>query len=150
MIGTGKKFKVIAPKRGFINDKDVKEHINLGICINTLGDYMIPYIIFDRLTLPMIIQNLILSKKVIVGGSSKGWITKECFKNWCVCFSNFVTEQRKKYQLEDQKSVLYLDGHNSRLTYEGLNLLKSNNIIVKCIPSHTSHVCLFCATPDLG
>ena len=40
----------------------------------------------------------------------------------------------------DVKAVLFLDGHNSRWTYEGLSHLHKNNAIVICLPFHTSTI----------
>ncbi|KIK65037.1 hypothetical protein GYMLUDRAFT_145703, partial [Collybiopsis luxurians FD-317 M1] len=35
--------------------------------------------------------------------------------------------------------LLILDSHNSHLTYENLNLAADNNVIVFCLPPHTTH-----------
>ena len=44
----------------------------------------------------------------------------------------------RKGMRDDVKTVLFLDGHNSRWTYEGLSHLQKNNAIVICLPSLTS------------
>ena len=41
-------------------------------------------------------------------------------------------------KLDTVKTYLFLDGHNSRWTYDGLTFLHDNNVIVICLPSHTS------------
>ena len=34
--------------------------------------------------------------------------------------------------------MLFLDGHTSRWSYEALNFLRDNRVIVFCLPAHTS------------
>ena len=34
--------------------------------------------------------------------------------------------------------ILFLDGHGSRWSYEGLQYLRANRVIVLCLPAHTS------------
>ena len=56
------------------------------------------------------------------------------FERWCRLF----VQTARKDKPEHRKTFLFLDGHNSRWTYEGLTHLHDNNVVVICLPSHTS------------
>jgi len=69
----------------------------------------------------------------------KGSMTLNAFPTWCKHFVEPLergpdgkTRQGAKYH------ILFLDGHSSRWSVEGLDILKANNVIAICIPSHTS------------
>ena len=59
---------------------------------------------------------------------------KTGFERWYKCFVKTAREGKP----DNAKTFLYLDGHNSRWTYEGLTFLADNNVVVICLPSHTS------------
>ena len=93
--------------------------------------------------LPMIIHTGARMNKNIVENlpdeyplhvTRKGSQDKLGFEKWC---RHFVKSARDGMPT-DIKTVLYLDGHNSRWTYDGLTHLHDNNVLVICLPSHTS------------
>jgi hypothetical protein len=66
-------------------------------------------------------------------------MTLNAFPTWCKHFVEPLergpdgkTRNGAKYY------VLFLDGHSSRWSVEGLEILKANNVLAICIPSHTS------------
>ena len=65
-----------------------------------------------------------------------GSMTREAFPIWC---RHFV-EQLPAGQggPTGERVFLFLDGHTSRWSYEGLKYLEDNHVIVFCLPSHTS------------
>ena len=66
--------------------------------------------------------------------TKKGSQDKAGFEKWA---KHFVNTARRGMG-DEVKTILFLDGHNSRWTYEGLSHLHRNNAIVICLPSHTS------------
>jgi hypothetical protein len=66
--------------------------------------------------------------------SPKGFQGKIGFERWAKHFVRIAREGKH----EDRKTFLFLDGHNSRWTYEGLTFLADNNVVVICLLSHTS------------
>jgi hypothetical protein len=66
--------------------------------------------------------------------SANGSQDKIGFERWCCCF----VESVRKAKPDNIKTFLFLDGHNSRWTYSGLTHLADNNVVVICLPSHTS------------
>ena len=66
-------------------------------------------------------------------------MTRNIFPAWCQHFVDYLPrgpdrETRKGAMYQ----VLFLDGHTSRWNLEGLKILKANNVLVFCLPSHTS------------
>ena len=62
-------------------------------------------------------------------------MTRPLFKYWCEKFvANLPAGQGKG----GEPVFLFVDGHASRWTYEGLEHLYENNVIAICLPSHTS------------
>ena len=57
------------------------------------------------------------------------------FYNWVQAFVKETTELRKVHNF----LVLTLDGFAGHLSFQSLNLLKENNILVVALPAHTSH-----------
>jgi len=65
-----------------------------------------------------------------------GSMTRAAFPIWC---KHFVDQLPQGQGRRDGKRVfLFLDGHTSRWSYEGLQYLMENNVVVFSLPSHTS------------
>jgi hypothetical protein len=69
--------------------------------------------------------------------TSSGSMTRETFEDWCRYFVRMCDEEGygKKH---GHPIILLIDGHSSRWTYDGLNILISHGIYPFFIASHTS------------
>ena len=78
---------------------------------------------------------LINDSNIDVATSQSGSMTKVLFPCWCEHFVKFLPKGSGK---DGKPVILVFDGHTSRWTYEGLQLLLDNNVFCLCIPGHTS------------
>jgi hypothetical protein len=63
-----------------------------------------------------------------------GSMTRWSFEVWC---QHFVDQLPDGLGKDGASVLLFLDGHTSRWSYLGLKLLRENNVIAICLPSHT-------------
>ena len=66
--------------------------------------------------------------------SKKGWIDQDLFNFWLR--KHFVSNAVAGHPL-----LLLLDGHSSHYQSTTLRFAKENDIIVFCLPSHSTHEC---------
>jgi hypothetical protein len=67
--------------------------------------------------------------------TTSGSMTRALFPRWC---EHFVRNLPAGLGKGGEAVFLYVDGHTSRWTYAGLEFLAANNVIVICVPSHTT------------
>ena len=67
------------------------------------------------------------------GRSDSGWMNTELFYDWLK--EHFIPRTATIRPI-----VLLIDGHKSHINIDTSKLCKENNIILYCLPSHTSHV----------
>ena len=71
----------------------------------------------------------------VYGYSDSGWMVAANFEGWFAkIFVVYV-----QTNCGGHKVLLTYDGHNSHLTYNTVKLAIDNNIIILCLPPHTSH-----------
>jgi hypothetical protein len=115
------------------------EHITLVLCIDAAGGHTETLCILPLKNLPRSLD--LLSPKFSWAGQDSGWIDLVGFSNWVdKIFLPAVEERRKRPGLEDKPALLWVDGHSSRTNADVMTKLKANNVVVACIPSHTSHI----------
>lgn len=66
--------------------------------------------------------------------SSNGWMEIPQFKEW---FEKVFIEFVKSF---DGPKILVLDGHKSHITSDIVQLARSNEIWIICLPPHSTHV----------
>ena len=67
-----------------------------------------------------------------IGQSKSGWVDSELFLSWMhKVFLEFAVPQRPV--------MLFVDGHKSHLSLELINLACKKNVILFCLPPHTTH-----------
>lgn len=100
-------------------------------CTSASGHYMPPFTIY---------KSAHLYESWTKGGppgatyacTNSGWMEDSVFESW---FNQFVIFTKNL-----QKPVLLIyDGHGSHITYGTIKKAVDNNIIILCIPPHTSH-----------
>ncbi len=70
--------------------------------------------------------------------SPNGWTDQELGYKWMK--KNFEPETRRFLINPDEYRLLILDGHNSHCTHDFCSFARDHNIIIICLPSHTTHV----------
>ncbi len=63
--------------------------------------------------------------------SDSGWMDQDPFKNW---FSNHFL----KHSVAARPLLLLLDGHSSHFTLDLVNSAAENDVIILCLPPHTT------------
>ena len=128
------KDKVVALKNAksvYSQSMGSTEHITMLCCVSASGSALPPMIMYP-VSFP--------GGQYKVGGpddtsyakSSSGWIDSELFLHW---FKTFFL----KFAVPEQPLVLLADGHKSHENMELIDCARENNIILLCLPHHTTH-----------
>lgn len=114
-------------------------HATLIACISATGcPPIIPTVILPRKYVPKQLEESLFV--LDLAGTESGWINTEIFEEWLkVVFVPHVETVRKFYG-PSEPALLLLDSHSSRKTFEGIKLLMDHNIVLRTLPSHTSHL----------
>jgi hypothetical protein len=115
-------------------------HITGCVTVNGMGIYFKPLIILqNKRKLGSLREFTDFSD---FATSDTGWITKNIFTFWCICFIAQVQYYRLTLpeEIRDQNILLILDGHKSRINLDAAVLLAFFNITVLILPGHTTHV----------
>jgi len=104
-----------------------------AICaVSASGDFVPPMLIYKRKRM----TDLLLkgsSPGTIGGCSENGWVTSELFARWSKHFAEHAKPSK-------ERSVLLLvDGHCSHKTLAAIEYARSQNIVMICFPSHSTH-----------
>lgn len=109
-----------------------KSQITVLACTSAAGQYIPPFIIFDRVT-----RNTKLAEGEIPGSlyglSKKGWMNSELFYLW---FSNHFL----RYVPPSRPIILLLDGHSSHYCPEFIKLAAEEGVVVFVLPPNTTHI----------
>ena len=98
-----------------------------------MGNILPPFIIFAAKQLnPLWTRSEVSGTRY--GVSDKGWVEQELFIYWLKehIFVNAVPQQ---------PLLLLLDGHSSHFEPKSIQFAKDNDIIIFCLPPHTTHEC---------
>ena len=123
-IGRRNVYTITAAERG-------KTHTIMS-CVSASGSTLPPLMVYPR-------KRSVPDKMRAgaVGGtlfevSDNGWINKEIFLVWLQHFVDSIPPVRPV--------LLILDGHSSHVTIEAIELARSNDVLMLCLPSHTTHI----------
>ena len=64
--------------------------------------------------------------------SDSGWVDSELFFLW-------IRKLFIKFAVPERPVILLVDGHLSHLTLDVIDLARENQIILLCLPPHTTH-----------
>ena len=110
-----------------------KAQITVLGCANAAGQTLPPFIIFAAKQLnPLWTRNEVPGSRY--GISDKGWVDQELFHIWLK--EHFLTNAVAQRPL-----LLLLDGHSSHFEPQCIQFAKDNEIIIFCLPPHTTHEC---------
>lgn len=122
-------------------DQRNAEHVTALVGINAAGLMMPPYLIYPLVNCPDSLLDLVQDGFIFVGGQKSGWIDKNTFFAWIKEFVkiNNINKKNKNYT---GKTVLFVDGHNSRDNLEMIKFLieKENDVEIIVFPSHTTQI----------
>ena len=107
------------------------EHITMLCCASAAGFPLPPLIIFSK-CFPGGQYRFDGPDDALYAKSESGWIDTELFITWFKkIFLKFAVPQRPL--------LLLIDGHKSHMGLELVDLCRENNVILFCLPPHTTH-----------
>jgi hypothetical protein len=73
--------------------------------------------------------------------SSKGWVDRGVYREWCQCFAEWVVQRRIALGMHpEERAVLVLDNAPTRGDLAALQFLAEKHIIMVTLPPHLTHV----------
>ena len=110
-----------------------KAQITVIGCGNEVGQSLPPFITFAAKQL-----NLLWTRNEVSGSrygvSNKGWVDQELLYYWLK--DHFLSNAVAQRPL-----LLLLNGHGSHFELQCIQFTKDNQIIIFCLPPHTTHEC---------
>ena len=64
--------------------------------------------------------------------SDSGWVDSSLFLSW-------MKKSFLKFAVPERPLILFVDGHKSHVTLEVIDLAREKNVILFCLPPHTTH-----------
>ena len=108
-----------------------KAQVTVIACVSASGHTIPPFVIFDAKTL-----NIEWTKGEIPGTryglSNTGWVDTYLFKKW-------LKDHFLEHAVGGRPLLLILDGHGSHYQPELIQYARENNVILFCLPPHTTH-----------
>ena len=109
---------------------NISQIIVIG-CVSASGQAIPPFVIFDSKSL-----NKEWTKGEVngttYGMSNKGWVDSELFRGW-------LTDHFLQFSVAARPLLLILDGHSSHYQPELVPYAKEKDVILFCLPPHTTH-----------
>lgn len=126
--------KVIAwknTKHVYARSRGTSEHITL-LCGASAAGVALPPMIISSKSFPRGAYKFDGPDDAVYAKSESGWIDSELFMVWMKkVFLQYCGSQRPV--------LLFVDGHASHITIDIIDLARENNIILFCLPPHTTH-----------
>ena len=107
------------------------EHITMLCGVSASGAALPPMIIYPR-SFPGGQYRFGGPDDCVYSKSESGWVDSDLFLQW---FKKVFL----KYAVQERPLLLLVDGHKSHETLELIDLARSNNVILLCLPAHTTH-----------
>lgn len=118
-------------------------HFTIMFSHNLIGTLIPLFVIIPNLqNCPEEIEKYINLGQIWCVSTERGWQNGESFLIWYINFINWLSNYRLTLDasISDQKALLIVDGHTSRENPISLYILKTLNIDVLVLPSHTTHL----------
>ncbi len=138
--------RVLAPKGSKhvyrISNPD-KTQLTVMCGFNAMGEYPSPLIIFPGQRL----RDLSLGDfaDALYGVSETGWMTSELFLSYLQHLSAFASAKQIARPI-----VVYVDGHSTHITLQAAEYCSSQQIILYCLPAHSTHILQPCDVSFFG
>ena len=140
-LASKRTFKVLTDDKNFhVTLQNVEgSHISCMCCFSASGDVLDPFFIFTKRETTL--KELDDIPNIFISTSKNGWMTASLWDIWCICFVSHIQDKRERGFLDKQQKVLlFVDGHPSRLSPFGMRLLVKFSVICIIFAAHSSHV----------
>ena len=119
-------------KHAYSQAKGGRDHVTVNCCISAAGQLIPPMIIYER-SYPC--GNYVAKGPdgALYAKSPNGYMDEELFKAW---FSKLFIPHTAHLG----KRMLIIDGHGSHLSLEIIDKARAADVILYCLPPHTTHV----------
>ena len=118
-------------KNVYCQSLGTSEHITVLCCASAAGVPHPPMIIYSK-SFPGGAYRFEGPDDALYARSESGWIDSELFLVWLRrIFLKYIDQQRPV--------LLLTDGHKSHLTIDVIDACRDNNVILFCLPPHTTH-----------
>ena len=107
------------------------EHITMLCCASAAGVAHPPMIIFSK-AFPGGQYRFCGPDDALYARSESGWIDSELFLVW-------LKKVFLKHVVSQRPILLLIDGHKSHITLEAVDICRDSDIILFCLPPHTTH-----------
>lgn len=128
--------KVLAPKGskqvGNITSAERGNNVTVIACVNALGNFVPPCMIFPRVHFKSHMING-APPGTLGLATPNGWSNSDKFEDF---LNHFIKHVRPN---NDNKVLLIMDNHESHLSIKIIELAKQNGIVMFTFPPHTSH-----------
>ena len=101
-------------------------------CVSACGYVLPPMMVYPRKRPVPPQQRESCYPNTLFGISETGWINSELYVNWFKFFIQNIPSNRPV--------LLIQDGHHFHVSIELIELVRSNDIHLLCLPAHTSHL----------
>jgi len=101
-------------------------------CASASGHILPPMMVFPRKQIPPAKIREGAVAQTLFANSVNGWISSDLFFQWFEFFLANIPPTRPM--------LLIMDGHGSHISIELIELARSKDIYLLCLPSHTTHV----------
>ena len=108
-----------------------KSQITVIECVSATGHAVPPFVIWDAKSMNKEWTNGEIPGTTY-GLSNKGWVDSELFRGWMV--DHFIPQA-----VAGRPLLLMLDGHSSHYQPDLVRFAKEHDIILFCLPPHTTH-----------
>ena len=107
------------------------EHITLLCAGSASGSALPPMVIYPK-SFPGGQYKFGGPDDAVYAKSESGWVDSELFLEWMKRIFLW-------YAVHERPLLLIVDGHKSHLTLECIDLARENQVILLCLPPHTTH-----------
>ena len=135
LIGKEKVFCSRDNLHPYMKEPTNTEWVSVLECISACGDILPPFIIFKaKIMLEAWVKKVQRRGRVCL--SDKGWTNNYLGLEW---FKQVFHPYTQRYQ-KGKYRLLILDGHASHITSDVIEFCRNQNIVLACLPSHTTHI----------
>ena len=114
------------------SSKGARDHITVNCCVSAAGQVLPPMIIFEK-AFPSSPHFREGPTNALYAKSPNGYMDLELFSEW---FQKIFIAHTSHLG----KRLLFIDGHGSHISVDLINAAIDNNIILYCLPPHTTHI----------
>ena len=111
--------------------KGSRDHITVNYCVSAAGHVLPPMIIYEK-SFPSAPYKARGPLNALYAKFLNGYMDEELFFSW---FKFFVAQTQHL-----GKRMLIIDGHGSHISLNVIDTARENNIILYCLPPHTTHI----------